>query len=184
MCKTERHTWNLSLSVEHVQKFCSTWQILLFMWIKITPHSKQFVMTQHENFHSTWWIYNICYLIVIYPVLSQHQLCRDLRVFGVKLVSNFWAGNDVGSCVCSLASQRPSAGTYIIHIYRAPRGQLKGFDQQLTMVEDWSRWKLAAGEKWESLLQSGRRDPLKYDPTCQRGRIIKMSPTTSRGSFH
>ena len=101
MCKTERHTWNLSLSVEHVQQFCWTWQILLFMWIKSTPHNKQFVMTQHENFHSTWWIYNICCLIVIYPVLSQNQLCRDLRVFGVKLVSNFWAGNDVGSCVCT-----------------------------------------------------------------------------------
>ena len=50
--------------------------------------------------------------------------------------------------------------------------------QKRTLVEI-GRW----SEKWESLLQSGRRDPLKYDPTCQRSRIIKMSPTT-RASFH
>ena len=50
--------------------------------------------------------------------------------------------------------------------------------QRRTLVEI-GRW----SEKWDSLLQSGRRDPLKYDPTCQRSRIIKMSPTT-RASFH
>ena len=77
----------------HVDQNCSTWKFalscgskLLHMRINITPHDKiachveQFGSIHIQNC-STWQIYDVCCLFVIYAVLAQYRFCRNLRTF-------------------------------------------------------------------------------------------------------
>ena len=84
------HTWNLSrtlrtLSVEHhMAQLFVMWSNLI-MWsndkLLHICNVGQLVITQQEFFYSTWWIYNICCLIVMYAVWTLNPLCRDLHTF-------------------------------------------------------------------------------------------------------
>ena len=62
----------------HVEQFCSTWQILLCMWIKIAPNNKQLCTTWHNCL--------LCGAILSCRVMTNCSTLQTSLSFGANLL--------------------------------------------------------------------------------------------------